>query len=50
MFSTMTQDEAKKMLGAQVEESENEIVILDDTDLQESVDWRTKGSVNAVKN
>ena len=50
MFSTMTQDEAKKMLGTRVNEVEFEQVELDTSNLSTSVDWRTKGAVNAVKN
>ena len=51
MFSTMTKDEAKKLngykgLGGAVEN----VVVLDASNLAASVDWRTKGAVNAVKN
>ena len=50
MFSTMTQEEAKKMLGTRPTEQVKEPVFLDDSNLSQSVDWRTKGAVNAVKN
>ena len=51
MFSTMTKDEAKKLngykgLGGAIEN----VVVLDASNLADSVDWRTKGAVNAVKN
>ena len=52
-FSTWTQEEYKQLLGfkapAGFNASEN-VTMLDDTDLADSVDWRTKGAVNAVKN
>jgi cathepsin L len=50
MFSTMTEAEAKTMLGAKVHETQQEETPLDDTDLADAVDWRAKGAVNAVKN
>lgn len=50
MFSTMTQEEAKKMLGTKIDDSNTEPTYLDDSNLSQSVDWRTKGAVNAVKN
>jgi KDEL-tailed cysteine endopeptidase len=48
-FSTFTKDEFKKLLGARTE-SKNAIHILDERDLVTTVDWRTKGAVNPVKN
>ena len=50
MFSTMTKDEAKKMLGTKEAEEVAEPVYLDDSNLTQSVDWRSKGAVNPVKN
>ena len=50
MFSTMTPEEAKKMLGARLETADVEVAQLDDSNLADSVDWRTKGAVNPVKN
>jgi len=50
MFSTMTKDEAKKLLGASEITHDSEPVIFDDSDLQASMDWRSKGAVNTVKN
>ena len=50
MFSTMTKDEAKKMLGTYQVDNKLEEVPLDDSDLMQAVDWRSKGGVNAVKN
>jgi len=48
-FSTFTKDEFKKLLGARVE-TQTSTHILDDRVLAASVDWRTKGAVNPVKN
>jgi len=50
MFSTMTQEEAKKMLGAKIDDSNAEPVHLDDSNLSASKDWRSEGAVNPVKN
>ena len=51
MFSTLTYDEGKKRLGYGGEVANMKIPkILDDTHLSTSVDWRTQGGVNAVKN
>merc|ERR1719454_2487657 len=50
MFSTMTQGEAKKLLGASEINVDAEPVIFDDSDLQASMDWRSRGAVNSVKN
>ena len=52
-FSTWTKDEYKKMLGYRGPKelgAADTIEILDDTNLEASVDWRSKGAVNAVKN
>ena len=51
MFSIMTKDEAKRLnsykgLGG----AEENVVELDASNLAASVDWRTKGAVNPVKN
>merc|ERR1719331_149202 len=46
MFSTMTQAEAKKMLGTKVDESPKNATILDDSNLATSKDWRKEGAVN----
>lgn len=50
MFSTMTKDEAKKTLGTYQVDNKLEEVPLDDSNLKQAVDWRSKGGVNAVKN
>lgn len=50
MFSTMTEAEAKKMLGTKVDTNPVEAVVLDETNLTDAVDWRAKGAVNPVKN
>ena len=52
MFSTMTKFEAKRMNGFKMPSSfdEQEPTYLDDSNLTDSVDWRTKGAVNPVKN
>lgn len=50
MFSTMTQEEAKKMLGAKPPTEDLEQVPIDDSNLTQSMDWRSKGAVNPVKN
>lgn len=50
MFSTMTDFEAKKMLGAMKTTKNYETVHLDESNLQDSMDWRAKGAVNDVKN
>ena len=51
-LSTMTKDEKKRLLGDRVPENINEenIVVLSEEGLADSVDWRTKGAVNPVKN
>jgi C1A family cysteine protease len=50
-MSTWTHDEYKQLLGykGQTNETKN-VVELDTSNLSDSVDWRTKGAVNAVKN
>jgi KDEL-tailed cysteine endopeptidase len=51
-FSTWTQEEYKRLLGykgPQTVDEEN-VVILETEGLADSVDWRTKGAVNPVKN
>ena len=54
MFSTMTDAEAEAMTGyipMDLELDEDvEPTIFDDSDLQASIDWRSKGAVNSVKN
>ena len=51
-FSTYTEDEYKKLLGYKgPQELDNELIeVLDETNLTASIDWRSKGAVNAVKN
>jgi len=48
----MTKFEAKRMNGFKMPSSfeEQEPTYLDDSNLTDSVDWRTKGAVNPVKN
>jgi KDEL-tailed cysteine endopeptidase len=51
-FSTWTHEEYKRLLGykgPQTVDEEN-VVILETEGLADSVDWRTKGAVNPVKN
>jgi len=50
MFSTWTDAEYKKVLGAKVMKSQDNVVYLNTTNADASVDWRQKGAVNAVKN
>jgi cathepsin L len=49
-FSTMTDFEYKRLLGFKGTQEPVEYTTLDTTNLADSVDWRTKGAVNAVKN
>lgn len=51
MFSTKTKAESKKYLGFKQPKGfvEIEPTLLDDTNLSTSVDWRTSGGVNAIK-
>lgn len=51
-FSTWTDDEFKKVLGHQDPKGDlnaKPAVDLDVTDLPASIDWRTKGAVNPIK-
>ena len=50
-LSTMTKDEKKRLLGFRGQKSipKESIVILSEEGLQDSIDWRTKGAVNPVK-
>jgi C1A family cysteine protease len=52
MFSTWTQAEYKRLLGFKMPKNFElpEPSLLDTSNLSSSVDWRTKGAVNAVKN
>jgi hypothetical protein len=52
MFSTMTKLEAKRMNGFKMPSAAeiDEPTYLDASNLTDSVDWRGKGAVNAVKN
>jgi len=52
MFSTKTYEEARKHLGFKQPKGyqAQAATLLDDTNLSTSVDWRTSGGVNAVKN
>jgi C1A family cysteine protease len=50
MFSTMTQDEIEGRLGKKGKMTANETMEFSAEDLQDSVDWRTKGAVNPVQN
>ena len=50
MFSTMTEAEARKMLGTSYTEVDMEPTYFDTSNLEDSLDWRTKGGVNPVKN
>lgn len=49
-FSDRTESEMKKMLGYKHVEKNGTAVILDDSNLADEVDWRTKGAVTPVKN
>ena len=50
-FADRTPEEMKRMLGYKHElKTESNVVMLDDSNLADSVDWRTKGAVTAVKN
>jgi len=49
MFSTWTDAEYKKLLGAKVM-NETNVVYLDTNNADAEVDWRNKGAVNPVKN
>ena len=49
MFSTMTNYEAKMRNGFKYPTSQKEATFLDTSNLTDSVDWRTKGAVNPIK-
>ena len=50
-FMDRTEVEMSKMLGYKPEmKTEENVVILDDSNLEASVDWRAKGAVTPVKN
>jgi cathepsin L len=48
-FSTWTKDEYKRILGYKGLKPQKNVTTLNATKLADSVDWRTKGAVNAVK-
>ena len=48
-FSTWTDAEYRRLLGAKVSSQELEAVELDETGIPTSVDWRKLGAVNKVK-
>lgn len=50
MFSTMTEAEAKRWLGAVPEELNVEPTLIDDSQNGATIDWRSQGGVNGVKN
>jgi len=53
-FSTWTDEEYKQLLGYRAPtngtEAEVEYTVLDTVGIPDSIDWRTKGAVNPVKN
>lgn len=49
-LSTMTEAEASIMLGAKLDERERFPHFFETKHMAESIDWRAKGAVNAVKN
>jgi len=51
-FSTYTDAEYKRLLGYKMPKNAEQaaVVVLDETAIPASVDWRTKGAVNPVKN
>jgi len=50
-FSDLSGSEFSMMLGFRAEDKpQGELVVLNETGLPDSVDWTTKGAVNAVKN
>ena len=50
MFSTMTEAEAKKWVGTIPQEMNAEPTMFEEGENGATVDWRTQGGVNAVKN
>ena len=48
-FSTLTKHEFKKVLGKKPASNEGNVEYLPTDNLTDSVDWRTKGAVNAVQ-
>lgn len=50
MFSTMTEDEAKRFMGRIPKTTNEPITYLDDSNTSATVDWRAKGAVNPVQN
>jgi len=48
-FADRTESEMKKMNGYKHQEASN-VTVLDDSMLQDSIDWRSKGAVTPVKN
>lgn len=49
-FSTYTEAEYKKMLGFRGVQTQKNVEFLSEANLTSSVDWRSKGAVNPVKN
>lgn len=50
MFSTWTKEEYRALLGYKRVNQTRREVTLDTENLADSIDWRTKGAVNPVKN
>ena len=49
-FSDWTHAEYKRLLGFKGSDKQSDAEPLDTSNLADSVDWRTKGAVTAVKN
>jgi cathepsin L len=49
-FTDRTENEMKRMLGYKVSDRVRNETVLDESSLEASVDWRTKGAVTPVKN